>query len=99
MCRKAKKTCRTQNHSNEVWLCAQHVVENKKYTANHKKTPMWVSFMVGIFVACRKGHMKHAKHKNTHLLVCFCVVICQLWPEAKSWAKPGQKKPGLIFGL
>jgi hypothetical protein len=66
MCRKAKKTRRTQDHTNEVWLCAQHVAEGiQKIT---KDTPSWMSFAVGM-----EGHTKHAEHKNTHLLVCFCV--------------------------
>jgi hypothetical protein len=27
------------------------------------------------------------------------IVMCRLWPEARSRAKPSQKKPGLTFGL
>ena len=27
------------------------------------------------------------------------LVMCRLRPEARSWAKPGQAKPGLTFGL
>ena len=27
------------------------------------------------------------------------IVMCQLWPEARGWAKPGPKKLGLNVGL
>ena len=29
----------------------------------------------------------------------FSIVMCRLWPETRSWAKPSQKKLGLTFGL
>ena len=33
--------------------------------------------------------------KGVPLHPVYRLVMCWLWPEAKSWAKPGQAKPGL----